>query len=184
MSGISEFTVLATRPCVLRSYVTAVLFVVCLQSTLEAAQSSVLDQGLITLGPSASVEEHIQYIRSTWPLGFAVAIVHLVEQPYCSAPKAENSDASATYCWVEVHADELLVGSWNHLEHASTTKPARFRLHYWHPREETHQWEPGERLVVFLAPTHSYTVYSATAILEATDQIVSHVRNAIRQARG
>ena len=163
-----------------RSYVAAALFVACSHSSLESAQSSVLDQGLVTLGPSASVEEHIEYIRSTWPVGFAVAIVHLVEQPYCSPPKAEKQDASATYCWVEVRADELLVGSWNHLEHASAAKPTQFRLHYWYPREKTHQWESGERLVVFLAPTHSYPVYSGTAILKATDQIVSHVRNSVR----
>ena len=160
-------------------YAAAILLVGCSRSGGERDLSGFTGQGLVSLGPTAGVEAHIEYVQSTWPSNFAIALVHPTEEPDCSAPTTEVNGAGTTYCWVEVRADELLAGSWNHLEAAKGATPAEFRLHYWYPSDETRHWKSGQQLLVFLAPTHSYTVYVGTAILEATEEVVIEIRNAL-----
>ena len=147
----------------------------------DTTRSPILDQGLVTVGPVTSVEDHIRYVRHTWPESFAIAVVVLVEEPVCNPSKDEKHDQNTLFCWTGARAEELLLGSWNHLEHTNSSKPAEFRLQYWYPRNDAPPWESGARLVAFLAPTHSHAAYTGTAILEATDKIVSHVRNSVRQ---
>ncbi len=171
---------LAQRILVLVSGIVFAPLAACTDSASDAVPHDVLDHGLVLVGPSDSLKQHAEYVQNMWPDAFAVGIVRLTETPVCSGQKAENVGVYIVYCWATVSAEELIAGGWTHLGQPGTTNSPEFTLHYWYPNEQPHTWNIGDRLVTFLAPTHSPTVYSATALLDATDEALSHVRNAFR----
>ena len=146
---------------------------------LRDASQKAFANGLITFGSGDTIEQHIQDIMITWPHAYAVAKVTVVGNPGCSTPeKGKTTDGKTTYCNVKVETDTLFLGNWSHLNRAKNSSEDSFMIHYWYSNDKVFEIRSGERLIVFLAPTHSYEIYSATGILKVTDDTINAVRRA------
>lgn len=125
---------------------------------------------LITLGPESSIEEQLQYAKRHWPNHFFVAVITVQSRPKCYRRR------HVTYCNADTAIERLL---W---DASTSTRPNRYRLHYWYPRATLYP-KRGSRLIAVLAPTHSNDTISPNILLEASPETLQSMSEAIANVK-
>lgn len=133
---------------------------------------------LVMLGPTSDLGKQIEYLASTWPRQHAIAVVRAEARPKCRSQASNGS----VYCWLKVRPDALILVKW--LAADPRAPGDRFTMHYWYRRGQSGMdVRRGDRLLVFLAPTHGKGIYSCTIMMRAAPHKVSAVRRHLRRAR-
>jgi hypothetical protein len=132
---------------------------------------------MVSIGPTGSILEQLQYLAEHWPEQHAVAVVEAAEGPECSARR----DDGPRYCLLEVRPVELILVRW--LRRDPPGPGASFRLHYWYrPSVGELEIARGDRLMAFLIPARQRGVFVATVVMRGTDEIADFVRRAAGEA--
>ena len=128
---------------------------------------------VVSIGPTGSILEQLQYLAVHWPEQHAVGVVEAAEAPECS-PRADDGPR---YCWLEVRPVELILVRW--LRRDPPGPGANFRLHYWYrPGAGEFEIDQGNRLMAFLIPARQRGVFVATVLMRGTEEIADFVRRA------
>jgi len=133
---------------------------------------------LVMLGPRHDLQKQIDYLTSTWPRQHAIAVVRAVARPMCRSQPSNGK----TYCQLNVRPNSLILVKWLAVDPRAPGD--HFTIHYWYRRGQNRfQVTKGDRLLVFLAPTHGQGIYGGTVMMRAAADKVSAVRQLLRQAR-
>ena len=133
---------------------------------------------LVMLGPTSDLRKQIEYLASTWPRQHAIAVVRAGARPKC---KSQPSNGTV-YCWLTVRPDALILVKW--LTADPRPPGDRFTIHYWYRRGQSRmEVKRGDRLLVFLAPTHGQGIYGCTVVMRAAPDKVRAVRRLLRRNR-
>jgi len=134
---------------------------------------------LVIFGPSDTLKNHVEKIQSTWPYSFAIAVVVGLNDPVCNTPeKGVAMSGNVTYCNLQVRVDDSIFVKW--LVGDPTAPIDDYMIHYWYHKDKVFNINKGERILVFLSPTHGQGVFSPTMILRATNENISEVREVLR----
>ncbi|NNG15127.1 MAG: hypothetical protein HKM89_01515 [Gemmatimonadales bacterium] len=130
---------------------------------------------VVSIGPTESIVEQLQYLDEHWPQQHAVGVVEAVEVPECST----REDGGPRYCWLRARPVELIHVRW--LRRDPPGPGADFRLHYWYrPGAAELEIGQGSQLMTFLVPGRfPRGVFVATVLMRNTEEISKFVRQAL-----
>lgn len=131
---------------------------------------------IVSVGPSGPLTRQVEYLKTTWPDQFAIAVVEALRSPKC-----DTSDKTTTrYCWLDVRPTDLIFIRW--LNKSPPAPADRFTIHFWYQGNASPiAIGQGDQLVVFLAPTHGRGTFATTVLMRSDDEVTNSVRSAVNE---
>jgi hypothetical protein len=130
---------------------------------------------LVTHGPSNDYKAQYEYLRKTTPKQFAILVVEVVGPSQCFVPKGPTDSGGTEYCNTEVILIDTIVIHW--LSRDPKSPDDRFFIHYWYSKDhKPKMFSEGQRLIVFLAPSHFQDVHVCSVVAPATEKSLKQVR--------
>lgn len=127
------------------------------------------DEILVTHGPSTGYNAQVEYLRKTSPKQFGIVVIEIAGSLKCFIPKGPTDSGNIEYCNVDVVLKDTIAVVW--LRSDPKSPDDRFQIHYWYPKDQKPKMiSQGERLIVFLVPSHFQETYVCTVIVKGYGQ--------------